>query len=162
MGKVECPPSGSRVDRRPGKNFSDVLQALVRVRSRVRPVDAGRYGRWPLMLCADRVPKQKGATFGYRCVDPSGVLPIPGTTVSALRPSCPRPIGVCQSSFWPVSCRQPTASAPCIFSPPDHDGPGHPRKSCWASATARHLGWVGRSINRPSQGRFCVPCLARA
>jgi hypothetical protein len=93
---------------------------------------------WPLalMLCADRVPNKK-AYLGIGALTQAG-SPDPGTTVSALRRHA-LANWCCQSSFWPVSCRQRQLRL-LVFLAPDHDGPGH-RRNLVGERDGRHLGW---------------------
>jgi len=149
--KPPC-PSWVTCGRRHGKNFLTFSAALVGCGHvsglLVRQV-------WPLalMLCADRVPN-KLAHFKKECVDPSGFSRSPE------RPYLhyvvmPSPIGAnlsaggshaASNSFGSLYLSPRTMMAQAI------------RAILLASATAATL--VGRrSINRPSHGRFCVPCL---
>jgi hypothetical protein len=145
LGWVTC-------GRRPGKNFLTFC-SIGRVRSRVRPVDAAGMAAGPNALRGSG-PKQKGALW-YRCVDPSGFSRSPE------RPYLhyvvmPSPIGVANLAFG-LSHAASDSFGSLYFSPRTMMAQAI-RAILLASATAATL--VGRrSINRPSQGRFCVPCL---
>src|SRR6202047_3814455 len=138
--------------RRPGKTLLTFC-SIGRVRSRVRPVDAAGMAAGPNALRGSG-PKQKGALW-YRCVDPSGFSRSPE------RPYLhyvvmPSPIGVANLAFG-LSHAASDSFGSLYFSPRTMMAQAI-RAILLASATAATL--VGRrSINRPSQGRFCVPCL---
>ena len=82
--RISCPAKSvvGHVWTAPWQGHSDVCAALVGVRSRVRPVDAAGVAAGPNALRGSG-PNRSACTF--RCVRPKRVLPIPGTTVSALR-----------------------------------------------------------------------------
>ena len=138
--------------RRPGKNFLTFC-SIGQVRSRVRPVGAAGMAAGPNALRGSG-PKQNGALV-KACVDPSGLSRSPE------RPYLhyivmPSPIGTADlsagvphaasNSFGSLYLSPRTMMAQAI------------RAILLASATAATF--VGRrSINRPSQGRFSVPCL---
>jgi hypothetical protein len=109
---------------------------------------------WPLalMLCADRVPNKSAH---LKCVDPSGFSRSPE------RPYLhyvvmPSPIGVADlAADLPHAASNNLGS---LYLSPRTMMAQAIRAILLASATAATL--VGRrSINRPSQGRFAVPCL---
>ena len=138
--------------RRPGKNFLTFC-SIGRVRSRVRPVSAAGMAAGPNALRGSG-PKQNGALWKW-CVDPSGFSRSPE------RPYLhyvvmPSPIGVADlaaglphtasNSFGSLYLSLRTMMAQAILA------------ILLARATAATF--VGRrSINRPSHGRFPVPCL---
>ena len=111
---------------------------------------------WPLalMLCADRVPN-KNAHFRARALTQAG-SPDPRNDRICITSSCPRQL--VSPIYLPVRVMPPaTVSAPCISRPVTMMAQAI-RAILLASATAATF--VGRrSINRPSQGRFSVPCL---
>jgi hypothetical protein len=111
---------------------------------------------WPLalMLCADRIPN-KSAHFRSRALTHAGSAD-PRNDRICITSSCPRQLGLpilsagarhaASNSFGSLYLSPRTMMAQAI------------RAILLASATATTF--VGRrSINRPSQGRFCVPCL---
>jgi hypothetical protein len=138
--------------RRPGKNFLTFC-SIGRVRSRVRPVSAAGMAAGPNALRGSG-PKQTGALWKW-CVDPNGfsrsperpylhyvVMPSP---IDVTNPAAGLPHAA-SNSFGSLYLSLRTMMAQAI------------RAILLASATAATF--VGRrSINRPSHGRFPVPCL---
>jgi hypothetical protein len=136
----------------PWQELSDVSAALVGC-GHVSGLLMRRVWPLALMLCADQVPN-KNAHFRSRALTQAG-SPDPRNDRICITSSCPcqlvLPIYLparhaASNSFGSLYLSPRTMMAQAI------------RAILLASATAATF--VGRrSINRPSHGRFCVPCL---